>query len=144
MEMLQVADAVAREKNIEREIVLSAMEEAIQKAGRSKYGHDHDIRATINRKTGEIDLKRYREVVEEISEEEEEEIRQLTLEQAQREKKDAKIGDFLIDELPPLDFVTLNPLHPASIIFCISKDRYSGSISMASYVPEILFCSNQY
>ncbi|HPF78609.1 MAG TPA: transcription termination factor NusA, partial [Alphaproteobacteria bacterium] len=100
MEMLQVADAVAREKNIDREIVLEAMEEAIQKAGRSKYGHDHDIRAHISRKTGHIDLKRYREVVEEV----EDEVQQITLEQAQREKKDAKIGEFLIDELPPLDF----------------------------------------
>jgi hypothetical protein len=45
MELLQVADAVAREKNIDRDIVIEAMEEAIQKAGRSKYGHDHDIRA---------------------------------------------------------------------------------------------------
>lgn len=104
MEMLQVADVVAREKNIDREIVLEAMEEAIQKAGRSKYGHDHDIRATINRKNGQIDLKRYREVVEKIEEDEEEEIRLVTVEQAQREKKDAKVGDFLIDELPPLDF----------------------------------------
>ena len=104
MEMLQVADAVAREKGIDREIVLGAMEEAIQKAGRSKYGHDHDIRATIDRKNGAIEMKRYREVVEKIDEEEEEEVRLLTLEQAQREKKDAKIGDFLIDELPPLDF----------------------------------------
>jgi N utilization substance protein A len=100
MEMLQVADAVAREKNIEREIVLEAMEEAIQKAGRSKYGHDHDIRAHIDRKTGHIDLKRYREVVEEV----EDDVQQITLEQAQREKKDAKVGEFLIDELPPLDF----------------------------------------
>lgn len=104
MEMLQVADAVAREKNIEREIVIEAMEEAIQKAGRSKYGHDHDIRANIDRKTGQIDLKRYREVVESIDEEEGDEVQQITLEQAQREKKDAKVGDFLIDELPPLDF----------------------------------------
>lgn len=104
MEMLQVADVVAREKGIDREIVLEAMEEAIQKAGRSKYGHDHDIRATINRKNGTVEMKRYREVVETLSEEEEAETRQLTLEQAQREKKDAKIGDFLIDELPPLDF----------------------------------------
>jgi len=104
MEMLQVADAVAREKGIDREIVLGAMEEAIQKAGRSKYGHDHDIRATIDRKNGAIEMKRYREVVEKIDEEEEEEVRLLTLEQAQREKKDAKVGDFLIDDLPPLDF----------------------------------------
>ena len=104
MEMLEVADAVAREKNIDREIVLEAMEEAIQKAGRSKYGYDHDIRANIDRKTGEIDLKRYREVVADDTEEMEDDVRQLTVTQAQREKKDAAVGDFLIDELPPLDF----------------------------------------
>lgn len=102
MELIQVADAVAREKNIDKEIVLEAMEEAIQKAGRSKYGFDHDIRAEINRKTGQIDLRRYREVVEEIDPEEEH--KQLTLDEAKRIKKDAAIGDFIIDELPPLDF----------------------------------------
>lgn len=100
MELLQVADAVAREKNIEREIVIGAMEEAIQKAGRSKYGHDHDIRAEINRGNGNITLKRYREVVETL----EDEAKQLTLKEAQRIKKDAQIGDFLVDDLPPLDF----------------------------------------
>lgn len=100
MEILQVADAVAREKNIDKEIVIEAMEEAIQKAGRSKYGYDHDIRADIDRKSGEITLKRYREVVEEI----EDETKQLTLGEAQRIKKDIAVGEFIIDELPPLDF----------------------------------------
>ena len=65
-ELLQVADAVAREKSIERDEVLEAMEQAISKAGRTKYGHEHDIRAEIDRKTGEIGLRRFREVVEEI------------------------------------------------------------------------------
>lgn len=100
MELVQVADTVAREKNIDREIVLEAMEEAIQKAGRSKYGHDHDIRAHIDRKNGAIELKRYREVVEEV----EDEVQQLTLAEAQRIKPDAEMGEFLVDELPPLDF----------------------------------------
>ncbi|MBI4031341.1 MAG: transcription termination factor NusA, partial [Proteobacteria bacterium] len=100
MELLQVADAVAREKNIDREIVITAIEEAIQKAGRSKYGHDNDIRALIDRRTGYIELKRYREVVETL----EDEAKQLTLKEAQRIKKDAQVGDFLVDELPPLDF----------------------------------------
>ncbi len=99
-ELLQVADAVAREKNIDRDIVLEAMEEAIQKAGRSKYGHDHDIRAHIDRKNGAIDLKRYREVVEVL----EDEAKQLTVAEARRIKKDAELGEFLIDTLPPLDF----------------------------------------
>ena len=59
-ELLQVADAVAREKSIERDEVLEAMEQAIGKAGRAKYGHEHDIRAEIDRKTGEIRLRRMR------------------------------------------------------------------------------------
>jgi N utilization substance protein A len=100
MELLQVADSVAREKNIDRDIVLGAMEEAIQKAGRSKYGHDHDIRAHIDRKSGGIELKRYRAVVETI----EDEPTQLTLAEARRIKPDAELGDYLIDNLPPLDF----------------------------------------
>jgi len=103
MELLQVADTVAREKNIDREIVLEAMEEAIQKAGRSKYGHEQDIRAQIDRKNGVIELKRYREVME-ADAEIENEVAQLTPEQAVRIQADVKPGDFLIDDLPPLDF----------------------------------------
>jgi len=100
MDMLHVVDAVAREKGIEKETVIIAMEEAIQKAGRSKYGYDRDIRVTIDRKTGDIQLFRYREVVEEV----EQEACQLTLAEAQRIKPDAVMGEFLVDELPPLDF----------------------------------------
>lgn len=103
MELLQVADTVAREKNIDREVVLQAMEEAIQKAGRSKYGYEQDIRAQIDRRSGVIELKRYREVMEN-SEEIENEVAQLTFEHAKRIKADVKPGDFLIDNLPPLDF----------------------------------------
>jgi N utilization substance protein A len=99
-ELLQVADAVARDKGIEREEVLQAMEQAIQKAGRSKYGHEHDIRAVIDRTTGAIRLARYQEVVETV----EDEHMQLDVASAQRKKPDAKPGDFLIDPLPPIDF----------------------------------------
>ena len=87
--MLAVADAVARDKGIEREEVLEAMEQAIQKAGRSKYGPEHDIRVTIGRETGHISLSRHREVVEVV----EDEHTQLTLEQAHREKDDAVVGE---------------------------------------------------
>jgi N utilization substance protein A len=103
MEMLQVADAVAREKGIDREIVLEAMEEAIQKAGRSKYGIDHDIRVKIDRNSGAIEMFRYREVVQTIEDPELENV-QLTLDEAKRIEKDIKIGEFIIDPLPPLDF----------------------------------------
>ena len=68
-ELLQVADTVARDKGIERDEVLEAMEQAIQKAGRSKYGQEHDIRAEIDRKSGEIRLLRFREVADPIENE---------------------------------------------------------------------------
>lgn len=100
MELLQVADAVAREKSIDRDDVLIAMEQAIQKAGRSKYGHEHDIRAQIDRKTGEIKLIRVQEVVDNV----ENEYTQVPVKVAQRKKPDAKAGDLLVDELPPIDF----------------------------------------
>jgi len=99
-ELLQVADAVARDKGIERDQVLEAMEQAIQKAGRSKYGHEHDIRASINRDTGEITLARYTEVVEEV----EDEVTQLPLKVAQKIKPGIELGEFIIDPLPPIDF----------------------------------------
>ncbi|TVR83843.1 MAG: transcription termination/antitermination protein NusA [Rhodospirillales bacterium] len=99
-ELLQVADTVARDKNIDRDEVLDAMEQAIQKAGRSKYGHEHDIRARIDRASGEITLARYLEVVEAI----ENEATQVSLATAARRHPDAKIGDMLVDPLPPIDF----------------------------------------
>lgn len=103
MELIQFADSLAREKNIDRDIVIAAVEESIQKAGRSKYGHDHDIRAHIDRRTGQVELKRYREVMADGAEIENE-VAQLTLKQARYIKADAQAGEFLIDSLPPLDF----------------------------------------
>src|SRR5262247_2592742 len=100
LEMLQVADMVAREKGIEREEVLEAMEQAIQKAGRAKYGLEHDIRAEIDRKTGEIKLLRYMQVADPV----ENENVQVPLAEAQRRNPEAQVGDFLTDELPPIDF----------------------------------------
>jgi N utilization substance protein A len=100
LEILQVADAVAREKAIERDQVLEAMELAIQKAGRSKYGHEHDIRATIDRQSGDIQLLRFREVVDKV----ENETTQILLQDAEAIKPGAKLGDFIVDPLPPIDF----------------------------------------
>ncbi len=102
-EIILVADTVAREKNIDKEDVFTAMEVAIQKAGRSKYGFEHDIRANIDRKTGAISLARYREVVE-GPENVENEVTQLALEDAKMYDANAKVGDFIIDQLPPIDF----------------------------------------
>jgi len=98
-ELLQVADAVAREKSIERSEVLEAMEQAISRAGRAKYGHEHDIRAEIDRRTGEVHLKRFREVVEEI----ENEMTQILLRDARAQQPDIELGQFVVEDLPPID-----------------------------------------
>src|SRR5271167_3388090 len=99
-ELLQVADSVARDKGIDREEVLEAMEQAIQKAGRSKYGQEYDIRAEIDRRNGEIRLLRFREVAEAV----ENEATQIAHAEAQRLNPEAEIGDFITDPLPPIDF----------------------------------------
>ena len=101
-ELLQVAEAVAREKMIEREEVLEAMEQAIQKAGRAKYGLEKDIRATIDRKDGRVKLERFTEVVE--AEPVESEATQIPLRIALKIKPGIQIGEFIVDPLPPIDF----------------------------------------
>ncbi|MFN4206539.1 MAG: transcription termination factor NusA [Agrobacterium albertimagni] len=100
LELLQIADAVAREKVIDREIVLAAMADAIQKAARSRYGSETNIRADINSKTGEIRLQRLLEVVEKV----EDYSTQIALELARDRNVDAKLGDYIADPLPPMDF----------------------------------------
>ena len=100
LELLQIADAVAREKGIEVEIVLSAMADAIQKAAKARYGQENDIRVDINPKTGETKLLRVVTVVEMV----ENDDLEISLPIAQREKPDAQIGDEIIDELPPVEF----------------------------------------
>jgi len=100
LELLQIADAVAREKVIDREIVLAAMADAIQKAARSRYGSESNIRADINSKTGEIRLQRLLEVVEVA----EDYATQIPLELARDRNPDAILGDFIADPLPPMDF----------------------------------------
>ena len=99
-ELLQVADTVARDKGIDKDEVLEAMEQAIQKAGRSKYGQEYDIRAEIDRRSGEIRLLRFREVVDEV----ENDATQIPLAAAKRLNAEAEIGDFITDPLPPIDF----------------------------------------
>jgi len=99
-ELLLVADAVAREKNIDREEVLEAMEQAIQKAGRAKYGHEKDIRATIDRRTGDVRLSRWTEAVETVENEE----TQIPVHIARKFKPEINLGEFIVDPLPPIDF----------------------------------------
>ncbi len=99
-ELLVVADAVAREKQIDREEVLEAMEQAIQKAGRAKYGHEKDIRAVIDRKTGDVRLSRWTEIVETVENEE----TQIPVAIAKKFAPEKNVGDYLVDPLPPIDF----------------------------------------
>ncbi len=99
-ELLLVADAVAREKSIERDEVLEAMEQAIQKAGRAKYGSEKDIRATIDKKTGDVRLSRWTEAVEVVENEE----TQIPIHIARKFQPDIQLGGHLIDPLPPIDF----------------------------------------
>ncbi|WP_424139801.1 transcription termination factor NusA [Roseomonas chloroacetimidivorans] len=101
-ELLQVADAVAREKMIEREEVLEAMEQAMSKAGRAKYGQEKDIRATIDRRNGEVRLSRWTEVVDQ--EPVENEATQIPVRIAQKIKPGIQVGEFIVDPLPPIDF----------------------------------------
>ncbi len=100
LELLQIADAVAREKSIDKEVVLQAMEDAIQRAARSRYGSENEIRAEIDPKTGEMRLARLLEVVEEV----ENEHTQISLADARHRNPAARMGDFISEELPPIDF----------------------------------------
>lgn len=102
-EIVNVADSVAREKDIDKEDVFVAMEVAIQKAGRTKYGFEQDIRVSIDRRTGAISLSRYREVVDDDAIIENE-AAQIPLRVAKQYDKNLQVGDFIIDPLPPMDF----------------------------------------
>ncbi len=99
IELLQAAEAAAREKGVEREEVLIAMDQALQKAARIKYGHEHDIRAMVDRRTGQVQIQRYRQIVDVVENDNE----QITLPEAQALDPDAEIGSFIVEDLPPID-----------------------------------------
>ncbi len=100
LELLQIADAVAREKQIERSVVIEAMEDAIAKAARSRYGAETDVHAQIDAKTGELRLSRHLHVVEQIDND----SREITLVDARRRNPAAQVGDAIAETLPPFDF----------------------------------------
>ncbi|MFZ4602909.1 MAG: transcription termination factor NusA [Caulobacterales bacterium] len=108
LEILQIADAVAREKSIEREVVIESMEHALQKAARSRYGAEHDIRASIDRKTGELTLTRVTTVVDDAALDALARpfnpATDLELPLALKRDPDAFVGKEYIDKLPPMDF----------------------------------------
>jgi N utilization substance protein A len=100
LELLQIAEAVAREKLIEPELVIAAMEDSLAKAARSRYGAEYDIRATIDKKSGELTMDRCRTIVEEV----ENSFTEITLTEAIKIKPDALMDEIIKDALPPLDF----------------------------------------
>ena len=99
-EMLQVANNVAQEKNIDQESVYSAMEQALEKSARVKYGNERDIRVNIDRNTGDINLKSFLKVVESYSDEQ---AKEILLVDAQKIKSNISIGEFITKDLPPID-----------------------------------------
>src|SRR6201995_386432 len=100
LELLQIADAVAREKSIDRGIVIAAMEDAIAKAARARYGSETDVHAEIDAKKGELRLSRHMLVVEIV----ENSSNQISLADAQRANPGAQVGDTIADTLPPLEY----------------------------------------
>ena len=102
-DMLTIASTVAREKGIEVSQVIEALESAIQRAAASKYGLEFDIRAKINRENGYVDLARYTEIVA-TEDDIENDMTQITLAGAKISHPNLNVGEFIIDELPPIEF----------------------------------------
>src|SRR5438445_9779469 len=100
LELLQIADAVAREKSIDRSIVIESMEDALQKAARSRYGQETEVRAEINPKTGEVRFSRLLLVADEVDND----AIQISLTDARKRNPAAEIGDWISETLPPFDF----------------------------------------
>src|ERR1700741_5507969 len=100
LELLQIADAVAREKSIDRMIVVTAMERALAKAARSRYGAETDVPAEINPKTGELRLSRHMLVVDTV----ENPSNQISMDEARKRNPAAQVGDTIADTLPPLEY----------------------------------------
>ena len=114
LELLQIAEAVAREKSIDKNIVISAMEEAIQKAAASRYGIENNIKAEINPETGSIALMRLLDVVEKVDDF----STQINLEDAKLRNPEAEIGGEPIEEeLPPIDFGRVAAQSAKQVIF---------------------------
>ena len=102
LELLKIAEAVALEKSIDKEIILSSMEAAIQKAAKTRFGSENDIRAKINRESGDISLHKVLTIVEKPENFDTE----ISLKNAiqQEKNENIKIGDEVFEQLPPVDF----------------------------------------
>ena len=117
-ELLAIANAVATEKMIDKAIVIEALEEAIQKAARARYGAENDIRAKLDVQTGDLRLWRVVEVVEEV----EDYFKQVDLKQAEKLEKGSKVGDFIVDPLPEVDLGRIDAQSAKQVIFQKVRD----------------------
>ncbi|MEO6386915.1 MAG: transcription termination factor NusA [Croceibacterium sp.] len=117
-ELLAIATAVATEKMIDRAIVVEAMEEAIQKSARNRYGAENDIRAKLDPVTGDLRLWRVVEVVEEV----EDYFKQVDLKQGEKLQPGAAIGDYIVDPLPPVDLGRIDAQSAKQVIFQKVRD----------------------
>ena len=117
-ELLAIANSVATEKMIDKTIVIEAMEEAIQKAARARYGAENDIRAKLDPMTGDLRLWRVVEVVEEV----EDYFKQVSLEQAAKLQPGSGLGDYIVDPLPPVDLGRIDAQSAKQVIFQKVRD----------------------
>jgi len=117
-ELLAIADAVAREKLIDKGIVIEAMEDAIQRAARARYGAENDIRAKLDPVTGDLRLWRVLEVTQEV----EDHFKQIDEKGAQKLQKGASVGDFIVDPLPPIEFGRIAAQAAKQVIFQKVRD----------------------
>ena len=118
LELLQIADAVARDKSIDKSIVISAMEDAIQKAAKTRYGSENEIRAEIDTKTGQTNIARLLEVVKIV----ENYAIEIDLDSARKINKEAEIGDFISEDLPPIEFGRIAAQGAKQVIFQKVRD----------------------
>jgi transcription termination/antitermination protein NusA len=100
LELLQIADAVAREKSIDKSVVLEAMEDAMTRAAKQRYGMENEIRAEIDSRTGETRLNRLLQVAEVV----ENDATQISLREATKKNPAAQVGDYIAEPLPPIEF----------------------------------------
>jgi transcription termination/antitermination protein NusA len=117
-ELIAIADSVAKEKLIDKAIVIEAMEDAIQRAARSRYGAENDIRAKLDPNTGDLRLWRVVEVVEAVDDY----FKQVDVKGAQKLQKDAVVGDFIVDPLPPIEFGRIAAQAAKQVIFQKVRD----------------------
>ncbi|MDB5681660.1 MAG: transcription elongation factor NusA, partial [Sphingomonas bacterium] len=117
-ELIAIANSVATEKMIDKGIVIEAMEDAIQRAAKARYGAENDIRAKLDPNTGDLRLWRVVEVVELVDDY----FKQVDLKGAQKLQADATIGDYIVDPLPPIEFGRIAAQAAKQVIFQKVRD----------------------